>query len=116
MIETSITGIDAEKIKNELNRQLQYTSFQEDPQSITSDYSADISEPVEHVPLGDRTIYGLSFYLKQLRSSCYRKNAFREFKESSQYRSLFFFLVKRALFNKIKMIFKACSRFSRKGI
>lgn len=107
MIETSITEINVVKIENKITQELLNTAFIELPEEVQTQYihnSPDPDNPAANLFRNGKVIYGLSYYLKKLKFRSYRNASAKKFLSSPEYRQLFFFLIRRALYNKVKII------------
>ena len=100
MIQTKIPGIDAGEIELNIEEELQNICLEKIPED-TGKFRLPEEESVFR-----KELYGLSYYLKQLKNPVYRKNAFREVLTSREYRKTFWFLLKRAFVNKVRMLLK----------
>ena len=103
MIETQIKDIDPDQIELNIEEELEMTNFIELPED-TGEFQISGDEPEKQ-----RQLYGLSYYLKQLNDPVYRRNALREFFYSREYRRTFYFLLRRALANKLRAFLKGFS-------
>ena len=100
MIQTRIPGIDAGEIELNIEEELQKLFLEKIPED-TGEFWFPEEETVFR-----KELYGLSYYLKQLRDPVYRKNAFRKILTSREYRKTIWFLLKRAFVNKVRLLFR----------